>query len=77
MTSTAAIQMSARHLPLLSAMSASDNFVMVGKLSGRRFKACSRTDMLSMGDAQAMKPLSKTRWFRRAQCEGKLLMLHL
>ena len=28
-----------------------------------------------MADAQAIKPLSKTRWSRRAQCEGKLLML--
>ena len=33
--------------------------------------------MLSMADAQAIKPLSKTRWSRRAQCEGKLLVLQL
>ena len=68
---------SPRHLPLLSATSANVNFLIVGTVRGRRFKACSRCDMLSMADAQAVKPLSKTRWFRRAQCGGKLLVLDL
>ena len=48
-----------------------------GRLRGRRFRACSKADMLSMVEAQAVKSLSKTDLLRGVGCECKLLMLHL
>ena len=46
-------------------------------LRGRRFRACSKADMLSMAEAQAVKSLSKTDLLRVVRCDCKLLMLHL